>query len=137
MLGVETIYTGDDLMTAFGGTFASSREVRPDVIVQPVHGVVYTTATKLADHGGFGDEELHIPLVVSQPGLDTGTNDEPVDLRQVAPTILKSLGLQSHLLEAVRAENVKRLPGLHVNESDHDDDGHGHDDDDSHGHGGH
>jgi hypothetical protein len=140
LLGAETIYSGDALMTAFGGTFASTAEVRPDVIVQPVHGVVYTTATKLADHGGFGDEELHIPLVVSQPGLEAGTNNEPVDLRQVAPTILKSLGLQSHLLEAVRAENVKRLPGLHVNEScDHDDDDHdhGHGNDGSHGHGGH
>ena len=34
----------------------------------------------------------------------------PVSLRQVAPTILKALGLKPHALDAVRLEGTKRLP---------------------------
>ncbi len=135
-LGVETVYSGADLLTAFGGAFASSADRRPDVIVQPRHGVVYTTATKLADHGGFGDEELHIPLLVSQPGLRARTVNDPVDLRQVAPTILKTLGLHGHELGAVRAERTRRLPGLRPEDQrgGHDD-GDDCDDDDDRDHG--
>jgi len=33
-----------------------------------------------------------------------------VSLRQVAPTILKALGLKPHALDAVRLEGTKRLP---------------------------
>ena len=34
----------------------------------------------------------------------------PVSLRQVAPTILKALGLKPQSLDAVRLEGTKRLP---------------------------
>ena len=34
----------------------------------------------------------------------------PVSLRQVAPTILKALGLKPKSLDAVRLEGTKRLP---------------------------
>jgi hypothetical protein len=122
LLGAETVYTGADLDAAFGSAFASSPNRRPDVIVQPSHGVVYTTATKLADHGGFTDDDIHVPLVISQPGLTVGTIDAPVDLRQVAPTILKSLGLHPRDLDAVRIEGTKRLPNLDDDGTDDGDD---------------
>ena len=137
MLGAETVYSGRALAHAFEHTFASSPERRPDIIVQPNHGVVYTTATKLADHGGFTDDDIHIPLIVSQPGNCAHTISAPVDLRQVAPTILNTLGLHGHALQAVRAEDVHRLPGLaddddcHCNDRDRDDD---RGDDGDHGH---
>ena len=111
-LGVDTVYSGDALDSAFGGVFRASSNRKPDVIVQPVHGVVYTTATKLADHGGFTDDDLHIPLVVSQPGLNVRVVSDAVDLRQVAPTILRTLGLNPWSLQAVDAEWVWPLPNI-------------------------
>jgi arylsulfatase A-like enzyme len=123
VLGAQTFYSGRQLARAFGGAFASSPNRRPDIIVQPEHGVVYTTATKLADHGGFTEEDIHVPLILSQPDLEVRNVDTPVDLRQVAPTILKTLGLRARDLDAVRREDTRKLPGIE-HERHH---GHGHD----------
>jgi len=83
------------------------------VIVQPQPGVIYTTtsvATKKVEHGGFTEENTHVPLVVAGPGVEFGTVTRPVDLRQVAPTVLKALGLRPDDLAAVRREHTRRLP---------------------------
>jgi hypothetical protein len=76
------------------GCFAPNR--RPDVILRPQAGVIYTTtsvATKRVERGGFTEENTSLPLVLAGPGVEFGTVTRPVDLRQVAPTILKALGL--------------------------------------------
>jgi hypothetical protein len=112
VLGVETVYAGAALARAFDGALASSPNRRPDVIVQPKHGVVYATSTKLADHGGFTEDDIHVPLIVSQPSLRAHTVGHAVDLRQVAPTILESLGLHARSLQAVRLEETRALPDL-------------------------
>jgi len=54
-----------------------------------------------SDHGGHGkshgsdcDEDMLIPLVISGPGIPTGTRiDRPVDLTDLAPTIVSLLGI--------------------------------------------
>lgn len=38
------------------------------------------------------------------------TVDCPVSLRQIAPTILKSLGLEPQALDAVRLKGTKKFP---------------------------
>ena len=122
-LGIETIYSGEQIQEIFGGTLDFSRHRRPDVILQPVPGVIYTTtgvATKKVEHGGFTEENTHVPLVVVGPRVGAGVVVEPVDLRQVAPTILKALGLKPHDLQAVRIEHTHRLPGLDDNGEDED-----------------
>jgi len=78
-----------------------------------VLGVVYAAAgSKLADHGGFHDQDLRVPLVVVYPKRPAGTVDSPVSLRQIAPTILHALHLRKNDLDAVRLENTPKLPGL-------------------------
>lgn len=75
--------------------------------------MIYTTSgvsAKKVKHGGFSPENTHVPLIVAGPNVDRGTVTRPVDLRQVAATILKSLGLKPKELQAVRMEHVKRLP---------------------------
>ena len=109
----QTIYVGDSINQIFDGTLAFARNRRPDVIIQPQPGVIYTTAsaaTKKVEHGGFTDENTHVPLIVAGPGVATATVHLPVDLRQVAPTILKALGLRPNDLDAVRRERTHRLP---------------------------
>jgi len=86
----------------------------PDIILLPVPGTVYTppvaTATKIADHGGFGDDDVHVALLVSNPGLPQKTIDDPVETRQIACTILKALGMECDGLQSERVEPSKFLP---------------------------
>jgi hypothetical protein len=114
-LGIGTLYSGDELLSAFDGTLDGDRSRRPDIIIQPAPGVIYTTtgvATKKVEHGGLSDENTQVPLVLVGPGVSAGVIEQPVDLRQVAPTILKALGLKPHDLAAVRMEHTHRLPVL-------------------------
>ena len=119
MLKPETIYYGDAINHIFNGTLAFASNRRPDVIIQPQAGVIYTTtsaATKKVEHGGFTEENTHVPLIVVGPGVTVGRVDGAVDLRQVAPTILKALGLKPNDLQAVRLEHTHRLPTVEEEE---------------------
>ena len=82
--------------------------------------MIYTTSgvyiKKQVEHGGFSPANTQVPLNVAGPNVDRATVTRPVDLRQVAATILKSLGLKPNELQAVRMEHVKRLP---VADDDH------------------
>jgi type I phosphodiesterase/nucleotide pyrophosphatase len=83
-LGIGTLYSGDALLRAFGGTLDADRSPRPDIIIQPAPGVIYTTtgvATKKTEHGGFSDENTQVPLVLAGPGVSAGVIEQPVDLR--------------------------------------------------------
>lgn len=115
-IGAETIYVGDAIDSLFGGQLAGNPTRRPDIIVEPTLGVVYAApAAKLADHGGFHDQDLRVPLVVVFPRRAPGTVATPVTLQQIAPTILHALHLKQNDLDAIRLEHTPQLPGL-----DHD-----------------
>ena len=53
-----------------------------------------------------------MPLVLAAPGLRAATVSSPVDLRQVAPTVVGALGISPWSLSAVRMERTPWLPGL-------------------------
>jgi hypothetical protein len=111
-IGAGTITSGPDVATLFGGQLGGNPSRIPDIVVQPSPGVVYATAgSKLVDHGSGSAEDTHVPLVVVDPNHRGGvTIDCAVSLRQIAPTILKSLGLNPRSLDAVRMEGTKKLP---------------------------
>jgi predicted AlkP superfamily pyrophosphatase or phosphodiesterase len=111
-LGAETFYSGDSLTNAFNGELASFGNREPDIIVQPKLGVIYTTKTKKVEHGGFQEDDTHVPLMISEPGIEQHFFVGAVELKQLAPTILKSLGLKAKDLQAVRLENTKHLPSV-------------------------
>jgi len=62
--------------------------------------VVFTAdhGEELFDHGGFEhghtmyEELLHVPLVVWGPGVRAGSEEAPVSLADVVPTVLQSVG---------------------------------------------
>ncbi len=111
-IGAGTITSGPAVASLFGGQLAGNPTRIPDIVVQPDAGVVYAApSSKLVDHGSGSAEDTHVPLVVVDPGYPTGvTLSCPVSLRQVAPTILKALGLKPKSLDAVRLEGTKNLP---------------------------
>jgi len=91
----------------------------PDLIVQPRHGTIYSLSTKkFAEHGGFAQDDAHVALLVSHPALRRAAVDRLVRTKQVAPTILRSLGLDPTELAAVRRERTAVLPGLRFADRD-------------------
>jgi predicted AlkP superfamily pyrophosphatase or phosphodiesterase len=107
-LAIDRIYFGPDLDLLSGAADAR----RPDLVVQPRAGVIYAkpTATKLAEHGGFADDDLHVALVVSNPRLRARAVTATVATAQVAPTALEALGLPADLLASVVIEGTSSLP---------------------------
>jgi hypothetical protein len=105
------IFAGPSLDLIFNDPAVDSRT--PDIVVAPKVGVVYTGGTKkLAEHGGFAHDDTNVMMLVAGPELHTATVSAPVTTLQVAPTILKALGLDPQALKAVRAEGTPVLPGL-------------------------
>jgi len=86
----------------------------PDIIGIAKIGTIYTGGSKLAEHGGFNEDDTHVALIVSHPFLTERSINTAVATTQIAPTILKALGLEPQELEAVRLEGTQVLPGLFV-----------------------
>jgi len=62
------------------------------------------------DHGGFGHDDTNVVMFVANPSFTPQTVSTPVTTMQVAPTILKALGLDPATLDAVKEEGTKVLP---------------------------
>jgi hypothetical protein len=86
----------------------------PDIMVQPNAGVIYSkSSAKDMEHGGFAPNDGNVALLVSHPSLHMKTISSTVGTAQVAPSIIKALGLDPSLLDAVKKEGTKVLPGLY------------------------
>ncbi|WP_407170489.1 alkaline phosphatase family protein [Bradyrhizobium sp. ORS 111] len=108
--GIASFLYGDALADMFQNPAKDSRA--PDIIGITRVGVIYTGGSKIAEHGGFNPDDVHVALLVSKPDLPRSVVNEPVATAQIAPTILKVLGLDPEELEAVRKEHTKSLPGI-------------------------
>jgi hypothetical protein len=84
----------------------------PDIIGIARVGVIYTTGSKIAEHGGFNEDDTHVALIVASAGLKQSVVSTAVTTTQIAPTILQALGLDPNELDAVRMEGTTVLPGL-------------------------
>jgi type I phosphodiesterase/nucleotide pyrophosphatase len=108
-LGIGEFLSGNALKLRFRDPATDSRV--PDFIITPNVGVVYANnPTKIAEHGGFNEDDVHVALVVSHPDLSKETISTAVQTTQIAPTILRVLGINPNELEAVRAEETPVLP---------------------------
>lgn len=107
--GLSQIYTGAAAAALMGVDPADARV--PDVVGIAQYGVVYTGHKgKIAEHGGDHFEDRNVPILLSFPGAPGGTAvTMPVETTQIAPTILKLLGLDPHELQAVRLEGTPTL----------------------------
>jgi hypothetical protein len=114
-LAIDQIFYGNSLTTLFNkpGIPPEGDSRVPDIIVQPNIGHTYTGSTKKqAEHGGFAFDDTNVIMVVSNPAIVPKTVTSFVETTQVAPTIVKALGLDPQSLEAVRIEGTPVLPGL-------------------------
>ncbi|MBV8430515.1 MAG: alkaline phosphatase family protein, partial [Solirubrobacterales bacterium] len=110
--GLVRIYAGHEAADFFGVPYSDPRY--PDVFGRVRVGVVYTGGTKIAEHGGDNPADRDVPLVVYAPGaVNPSTSNDWVETTQVAPTILRLLGLDPDALQAVQIEGTQVLPGIH------------------------
>ena len=80
---------------AIGGLVRSFRAARPGatVIISADHG------EEFGDHGGhfhgstLYEEQVSVPLLWSTPGIEARTSERPVELVDIATTVLASLGI--------------------------------------------
>jgi Type I phosphodiesterase / nucleotide pyrophosphatase len=111
--GIGEIFSGPGINLFYNA--GDSRA--PDILITPNIGVTYSNSTKKqAEHGGFSKDDTNVILLVSNPFIPASTVTTPVQTKQVAPTILKALGLNPRSLKAVRLENTPVLPGLSLPE---------------------
>jgi Type I phosphodiesterase / nucleotide pyrophosphatase len=110
--GLAEIYAGRAAARYFGVPRSDPRH--PDVWGVVQVGVVYTGATKIAEHGGANPADRDVPIVVYAPGaVEPGGYHYPeVETTQIAPTILDLLGLDPSALQAVQIEGTQVLPGI-------------------------
>ena len=110
-IGLGQIYYGPSLTLNFNDPKVDPRT--PDIIVTPNVGVTYSGShAKQEEHGGFAHDDTNVVLLLSNPGFSPKTVSAYVGTAQVAPTILKALGLNPSALEAVRIEGTGVLPAL-------------------------
>ena len=111
-IALGQIYYGPSLSLNFNDPTVDPRT--PDIIVTPNVGVTYSGSTsKLSEHGGFSHDDTNVVLLLSNPSFRAKTVQAPVGTSQVAPTILKALGIDPRALDAVRAEGTGILPASH------------------------
>jgi hypothetical protein len=109
--GLAKIYAGKESARFFGVPVSDPRH--PDVFGRVQIGVIYTTGTKIAEHGGDNPADRDVPILVYAPdAVSHLVSDKWVETTQVAPTILRLLGLDPSALKAVRIEGTQVLPGI-------------------------
>jgi hypothetical protein len=109
-LGIQEIFAGSSLKEKFNNPVYDERT--PDIVLKTNTGVIFTGGSKIAEHGGLNEDDLHVALLVSMPGLPAKHVKAQVLNQQVAPTIIKALGLNPSELDAVRIEGITSLPFL-------------------------
>jgi hypothetical protein len=110
LLGMGKLWTPNLMALAYNDPATDSRT--PDFMVTVNPGVVYTSGSKIAEHGGANLDDRNVALLVSNPQIQPKTIAALVQTTQVAPTILKALGLDPAQLQAVQVEGTQELPAL-------------------------
>jgi Type I phosphodiesterase / nucleotide pyrophosphatase len=108
LLGIQEIFAGPSLINKFNSPLHDPRT--PDIILKVNTGVIFTGGSKIAEHGGFNEDDVHTALLLSMEGMHGAVVKSATTNQQVAPTILQALGLNPESLDAVRKEQIHVLP---------------------------
>jgi Type I phosphodiesterase / nucleotide pyrophosphatase len=111
-IGMGEIYYGPTLAANYNvpGTGPGEDSRSPDIIVTPNVGVIYSNSTSMVgDHGGFGHDSTNVMLLVANPSFTAETVSTDAQTIQVAPTMVKALGLDPRALDAVKLEGTRVL----------------------------
>jgi len=121
-IGAGQIFYGPSVALNYNwpGLAPSGDPRTPDIIVSPNVGVIYTgSASKQEEHGGFAHDDTNVMLLLSNPSFTPRTVYSEVGTLQIAPTILRALGLNPSALDGVRLEGTSVLPGVTLHSDNH------------------
>ena len=106
---IQQIFWGESLKLLFD-PWQDPR--MPDIVIQPNFGTIYADPESgfIEEHGGFTEEDTHVPLLLAWPSSAKLEIKSPVRTAQIAPTILLRLGLHPESLQAVQKEMTPQLP---------------------------
>ena len=109
---IQQIFWGESLKLLFPDPAADPRI--PDIVIQPMFGTIYAEPDDgfIEEHGGFTEQDTHVPLVVAFSSFPKREVRSPVRTAQIAPTILEELALDPNSLQAVVREMTAVLPGI-------------------------
>jgi hypothetical protein len=107
-LQIAQLLDRTSLATLYQDPFHNTRT--PDFIAVTNHGVICTGGSKLAEHGGFSDDDRNVALLLSSPKLTPAYVEALTYTTQIAPTILYALGLDPLTLQGVLVEGTPILP---------------------------
>jgi len=114
-IGMGQMFYGPSLTTMFNKPgFPPDGDPRtPDIIITPNYGVIYTSSSKKQEeHGGFSHDDTNVIMLWSNPSFKPNYVNAPVTTMQVAPTILRALGLDPTALQSVQLEGTPVLPAV-------------------------
>jgi hypothetical protein len=120
-IGLGTIFYGPSLAMNYNppGLPPNGDPRTPDIIVTPNPGVIYTgSLAKQEEHGGFSHDDTNVMMLLSNPSFRPHTVYSDVSTTQVAPTILRALGLNPRELQAVQLEGTWVLPDISLPQND-------------------
>jgi len=109
-LGIQEIFAGPALREKFNSPLTDPRT--PDIVLKVNTGVIFTGGSKIAEHGGLNEDDMHVALLFSMPDFAPKHVKTYVLNQQVAPTIIQALGLDPDELKAVQIEGIAPLPFL-------------------------
>src|ERR1700719_2685649 len=112
-IALGQIYYGPSLSLNYNDPTVDPRT--PDTVVTPNVGVTYSGShAKQEEHGGFAHDDTNVMLLLSLPRFDAKMVLAAVATAQVAPTVLKALGLSPSLLDSARIEGTPVLPAVQL-----------------------
>ena len=108
--GLTAVYAGAQAKAFFHASLMDP--AAPDLYATAQHGVVFTgKKKKIAEHGGAEADDRNVPIVIAGANVTHGLIvTSEVETTQIAPSILRLLGLDPHQLAAVRIEHTAVLP---------------------------
>jgi hypothetical protein len=106
-LHIAQLLDRTSLTPLYGDPFHNSRV--PDFIAVTNHGVICTGGSKLAEHGGFSDDDRNVALLLAATSLHAEIVESLTLTTQIAPTILHALGLDPNKLYGVQQEGTQVL----------------------------
>jgi hypothetical protein len=116
-LGIQEIFAGKSLINKWNDPAKDART--PDIVLKVNTGVIFTGGSKIAEHGGINEDDVHVALLLSNPELRSKVVRTPVTNQQVAPTIIQALGFDPSQLKAVKIDAVHVLPFLFADGDTH------------------
>ncbi|MGA3065587.1 MAG: alkaline phosphatase family protein [Tepidisphaeraceae bacterium] len=109
--GIDRVLWGDSLKAA---GLVGYPDRTPDLIVALKPGVVISEKAKRSEHGGFCEDDTHVPLILTGGVVDAKsratTVDLPVKTTQIAVTVIDAMGLNSADLQGAQIDKTQALP---------------------------